>query len=110
MAHWACGGAFYHRWERAIAGVNASAKALRTFLRDAVERLADALERERVGGLGAPRGGRLDHQVGALAHGVDQLRFVGGGLQPGAVVLGVERERGAADRQAGVSRGLEGVI
>src|SRR5262249_61588499 len=60
-----------------------------------------------VGRLGAAARGSLHHQVGALAHGVDHARFLGGVLDPGPVVLGVHRELGAADLGGGIRIGLE---
>src|SRR5205085_2547807 len=79
---------------------NRDTSSLLAFLRRPIDRLANALERERIGGLGAAGGGGLDHHVGALAHGVEQLGLFRRVLDPGAVVLGVHREVRAADSDA----------
>src|SRR5262245_58297508 len=97
------------RWELAGPAASASLRPLFTFLRSAVERLRNALERERVGGRGSLRGLGLDHGVAGLAHGLDQPRLFGGVLDPGAVVLGVHREAAAADGHGRFGVGLEGI-
>src|SRR5665213_3741114 len=58
-------------------------------LRHAVEGLGEALQRERVGGLGALGGDALDRHVGGLAHGLDHAIFLGGVLDPEVVALSV---------------------
>src|SRR5262245_59350152 len=86
-----------------------NADALLALLLDLVERLGQALERILVGRRGAAAGGALHGQVGALAHGIDHARLLGDVLDPGAVVLRVHRELGAADLGGGVRAGLERV-
>src|SRR5262249_20719383 len=81
--------------------------ALLALLLDLVERLSEALERVLVGGLGAAARGSLHRQIGALAHGVDHTRFLGGVLDPGPIVFGVHRELGGADLGGGIGIGLE---
>src|ERR1700730_9965806 len=62
----------------------------------AIEGLGKALERERVGRLRSLDGNALHHGALAGPQGIDQPRFFRHVLDPGAVLLGVERERGGA--------------
>src|SRR5476651_966691 len=80
----------------AARGIIATASAF-AILRQPVERLGEALEREGIGGLGALGRHALDGDIGGLAHGVDHPLFLGGVLDPEAVALGVHRVRRAAD-------------
>src|SRR5438128_391902 len=90
----------YHRWAETIRIASRPASLL-ALLRRAIDRLGDALERECVGGLGAAGGDGLDHDIGALAHGVDQLGFLRRVLDPRAVVLRVHGETRGANGDTG---------
>src|ERR1051326_5107202 len=76
-------------------------------LRGAVERLREAFERITIDRLDAVTRSPGYDEVGPLAHGLDQARFLGRVLDPGAVVLGIEGELGGPDLDRGVGRGLE---
>src|SRR5215472_12963049 len=58
----------------------------------AVKRLGEALQREDVGRVGALCRHPLDHRIPSAPHGLDQMRFLGGVLDPSSVLLRVERE------------------
>src|SRR5258707_4183485 len=79
------------------------------FLAHLVQRLRQALERKHIAGGGAARRRALDGQVGALAHGVDQTRLLGGILDPGAVGLGVHGVGGPAHFERRVRIALEAI-
>src|ERR1700737_4603383 len=66
-------------------------------LRQPVERLGKALQRERIRGLGALCRHAPDGHVGSLSHGVDHPLFLGGISSPEAIALGVHRVVVAAD-------------
>src|SRR3954463_13070761 len=82
---------------------------LLALLRGAVERLAQAFQRVAVGRLRPLRGRSLDDKVAALAHGIDHARFLGGVLDPGAVVLRVHGEFAAADLDRRIAVRFEAV-
>src|SRR6476620_9024800 len=90
-------------WVPAFAGTTASL----ALLRDAVERLGEALQRIAIGRFGtAPRFAGHDH-VGAAPHRVDHARLFGGVLEPGAVGLRVHRVLVRADVDVCLRTGLE---
>src|SRR5580704_17142560 len=67
------------------------------FLGGAVEGLRYAFERKGIGRLRTFGGNALDHGTIAAPHGIDHFGLFGGVFDPGAVLLGIEREARPAD-------------
>src|SRR5689334_25370617 len=82
-------------------------RPLFTFLSGTVEGLRHAFERKGIDRLRAFGGNALDHGIIAAPHGIDHFGLVGGVFDPGAVLLGVEREARAPDLGGGLGPCLE---
>src|SRR5581483_12248527 len=76
-------------------------------LRDLVESLRQALQREGVDGLGALGRNTLDRDIGRAAHGLHHGVFLGRVLDPESVALGVHRVGRAADVDRRFRTGLQ---
>src|SRR5580704_19424426 len=83
------------------------ARLTAALLADAIERLRQSFEGVDVGAGGSLGRGPLDRQVLALAHGIDEARFLGRVLDPGAVGLGIHLVVCARNLDVGIGIGLE---